>query len=264
MLRQTPLGPPGADGGDVGLEPLLLRPVRLGRQLHEGVQGDLHPRALALVQVVEVGEDAADDGLVRDDDDVLAALELHDDGLEADDDVAVALAAAVPVVVLVVVARAEVLGVLALNLLVRHAVADARLELVERLPLQLLPPRLGREVARRLDRALQRRRPDGQRRVFGDPGLAHQARQGPRVQLAALRDVGVTANFAVEIVLRFAVLDGLQFGWAVLMGRWSGTYSREPYAAGLDVEVLEVVDKTGGEVVWDAVDEDLMSAFTSA
>ena len=208
MLRLTPFSPPRTDGRDVGLEPLLLGPVGLGRQLHERVQRDLHPRTLALVQVVEVGEDAADDGLVGDDDDVLAALELHDDGLEADDDVAVALAAAVPVVVLVVVARAEVLRVLALNLLVRHAVADARLELVERLPLQLLPPGLGGEVARRLDRAFQRRRPDGERRVFGDAGFADQSRQGARVELAALRDVGVAADFAIEVIFGFAVLNG--------------------------------------------------------
>ena len=143
MFRLTALGPPRAHGRDIGAVPVLLRPVGLGGELHERVQRDLHPRALALVHVHEVGEDAADDGLVRHDDDVLAALELHDDRLQSNDDVTVRLAAAVAVVVLVVVARAKVFRVLVLDLLVGHAVADARLELVERLPLEYLPARLG-------------------------------------------------------------------------------------------------------------------------
>jgi hypothetical protein len=63
---------------------------------------------------------------VGDNDDVLAALQLHDDGLQADDHVAVRLTAAVAVVVLVFVAGGEVLGVLLGNFLVGEAIADTR------------------------------------------------------------------------------------------------------------------------------------------
>ena len=43
---------------------------------------------------------------------------------------------------------------------------------------------------------------------------------------------------------------------------WS--YAGEPDAPGLDVEVLEVVDKARGKVVGDAVDEDLVSQWLLA
>ena len=97
VFSRTALRPPRRHGGDVSLEPLLLRAICPRRELHERVQRDLHPRALGLREVVEVGEDAADDGLVGDDDDVLASLELHDDWFKADDDVAVGFAASVAV-----------------------------------------------------------------------------------------------------------------------------------------------------------------------
>ena len=89
MLRRTPLTPKRADGGNIRLEALLLGTVGPGRQLDERVQRHLHPRALLLRHVHVVSVDAPQDGLVRHDDDVLAALEFHDDGLEPDDDVAV-------------------------------------------------------------------------------------------------------------------------------------------------------------------------------
>lgn len=72
---------------------------------------------------------------MRDDQDILRALQLHDDGLEADDDVAVRLTPAVAVVVLVLITRSKVLGVLLLDFGVREAVADAGVELVECFPL---------------------------------------------------------------------------------------------------------------------------------
>jgi hypothetical protein len=76
--------------------------------------------------------------LMRDDQDVLGPLQLHDNRLEPYHHVAVRLAAAVPVVVLVVVARRKVVGVAVLDLLVRQTVADARVKLVQRFPLQLV------------------------------------------------------------------------------------------------------------------------------
>ena len=54
---------------------------------------------------------AAQDGLVADNEDVLLPLELHDDGLEPDDNVAVRLAATVAVVELVLVAIRKVIWV---------------------------------------------------------------------------------------------------------------------------------------------------------
>ena len=89
MLRRTPLTPKRANSRDIRLEALFLGTVRPGRQLDERVQRYLHPGALLLRDVHVVSVDAPQHGLVRHDDDVLAALEFHDDGLEPDDDVAV-------------------------------------------------------------------------------------------------------------------------------------------------------------------------------
>ena len=72
---------------------------------------------------------------MRDDQDILRALQLHDDGLEADDDVAVRLSPAVAVVVLVLITCSKVLGILLLDFSVRETVADAGVELVECFPL---------------------------------------------------------------------------------------------------------------------------------
>jgi hypothetical protein len=57
---EAALGPPRADGRDSGrdmrLEPLRLNPILVWSQLYQRVQRDLHPRALALMQVIEVGK----------------------------------------------------------------------------------------------------------------------------------------------------------------------------------------------------------------
>jgi hypothetical protein len=110
MFSLAALLAPSANSRHISVNPLLLSLVRARRQLDEGVERDVHPRALVLRGAHEVGVDTAQDGLVRDDEDVFAALELHDDGLEADDDVAVRLAAGVAVVVLVGVAGGESCG----------------------------------------------------------------------------------------------------------------------------------------------------------
>ena len=158
VLGLAALLAPSADGRYVSVDTLLLGLIRTRRELDETVQRNVHPRALILRRAHEVGVDAAQDGLVGDDEDVLAALELHDDGLEADDDVAVGLAAGVAVVVLVFVALRKVFGVLLLDLGVRQAVADARVELVESFPFELFKG----EEACGLDRSFQRGRPDGE------------------------------------------------------------------------------------------------------
>jgi len=168
MLRTTPLRPKRADSRNIRVEALFLRIVGLGRQLNKRVQGHFHPGTLLLRDVHVVSVDAAQDGLVRDDDDVLAALEFHDDGFEPDDDVAVTLAASVAVVVFVVVTGPEVFGESVFDFLVGEAVADAGIEFVERFPFELVVAfwRL-REEARRLDGAFEGRGPDGKFAAFG-------------------------------------------------------------------------------------------------
>lgn len=90
MLRNTALASPRRHGLNARLENLLLRSVRTRRQLDQRVQGNVEPRRFLLVFFHEVGVDAAQDGLVRYDEDVLAAFQLHDYGLEPDYNVAVA------------------------------------------------------------------------------------------------------------------------------------------------------------------------------
>lgn len=72
-----------------------------------------------------------------DNQDVLAALQLHDNGFQPDDDVTVRLAAKIAIVVLVLVALFEILGVFLFNLRVRETIADAGIEFVKRFPLEL-------------------------------------------------------------------------------------------------------------------------------
>ena len=206
MLRRTPLTPKRADGGDIRLEPLFLRTIRPGRQLDERMQRHLHPRALLLRHIHVVGINAPQHRLVRHDDDVLAPFQLHDDGFEADDDVAVGFPAPVSVIVLVVVARFEVFGVAVGDFLVREAVADARVQFVQGLPFQLVVALWGGgEEAGRLDGAFEGGGPDCELAVVADGG-SDQVGQRAGVEFAAFRDVGVAADFAGEVEFRFAVL----------------------------------------------------------
>lgn len=135
MLSGAALATPRADGLDFSLVDLYLGAVGPRRELHERVKRYWYPGAFFLCLLHKVGIDATNDGLVRNDENVLAALQFHDDGLEADHYIPVALTAAVAVVVLVFVASLEIFRVHVGDLLVRHAVADTSVELVERLPL---------------------------------------------------------------------------------------------------------------------------------
>lgn len=74
---------------------------------------------------------------MRDDEDVFASLQFHDDRLQADDDVAVGFAAEVTVIVLVFVSGGEIGGVLLLDLCICETVADTAVEFVQSLPFQL-------------------------------------------------------------------------------------------------------------------------------
>lgn len=68
-----------------------LTAIRLGSKLDHGVQRDVEVRQLFTVLVVEVGENAAQYGLVRNDEHVRLTLQLHDNWLEPRDEIFVAL-----------------------------------------------------------------------------------------------------------------------------------------------------------------------------
>lgn len=258
VLSRSTLSAPGRYGGDISLEAFLVCAVSTRGEFDEGVQRDLHPGTLLLRDVHEVGVDAAQDGLVGDDDDVLAAFQLHDDRLQTDDDVAVGFAAAVAVVVLVFVAGGEVLRVALGDLLVGQAVADTRVELVEGLPLQLLVAGRLLQVASGLDGSLEGRSPDDDLGVLGDARLAKELGQGASVGFTTLRDVGVTTDLAGQVVLGFSVLEMrlVKRSSEVKSKTKEASYARQPDGARLDVEVLDVVHQAAGEVVLYLVDDD--------
>ena len=116
------------------------------------MQWHFHPRTLLLRHVHIVGVDAPQDCLVRDNNHIFTPLQLHDDRLQSDDDIAVRFAAPVAVVVLVLVAGREILGVAFGDFLVCETVADARVEFVQGLPFELRIVLVGRgEEAGSLD-----------------------------------------------------------------------------------------------------------------
>jgi hypothetical protein len=59
---------------------------------------------------------------MSDDEDVLTTLQLHDDGLQTDDNITVALASAVAVVVFIIITSGEILGILLLDFGVGQAI----------------------------------------------------------------------------------------------------------------------------------------------
>lgn len=179
MSSCTALASPSTDGGNVGLPPLLDGTVGSRRQLNQRVQRYLHPGRLFLRAAHEISVDAAKHGLVSDNEDVLATLQLHNDGLEADDDVAVGLATQVAVVVLVCISALEVLGVTLFNLGVGQSVTDTRVELIEGLPGELLV----RQEAGSLDCSLEGGSPDGELGIAC--GVLDELRQLLSIELTA-------------------------------------------------------------------------------
>ena len=206
MLRRTAFTPKRAHGRDIGLEALLLGAVGARGKLDERVQRDLHPGALFLRHVHVVGVDAPQHGLMGHDDDVLAAFEFHDDGLESDDDVAVGFPAQVTVIVLVVVARFKIFRVPVRNLLIGQAVAQTRVQFVQGFPFKFVIAfgRRGEEPSG-LDRAFQGGGPNCELAVVTDGG-SDKVGKCTSVQFAAFGNVGVSANFASQIEFGFAML----------------------------------------------------------
>lgn len=227
MFRRTPLTPKRAHSRNIRLEPLLLRRIRPRRQLNKRMQRHLHPGALLLRHVHVICIYAPQHGLMRDDDDILAAFELHDDGFQANDDVAIALAAPVPIIILVIISGPKILRVAIRNLLIRKPITDPRVELIEGLPLEFIVAfRGGGEEAGGLDGAFEGGGPDCELAVVAD-GAGDEVGEGAGVEFAALGDVGVAADFAGEVEFGFAVLGG----WGVsgiLGGMGGGRYPGEP------------------------------------
>ena len=118
-----------ADGAvlDVDDVLLLLRVVDARLEFVDGVERDLDLRDVvddARVVIREVGVEAAQHGLVRNDDDrIRGTLDLDDDGLDAVDEVHVGLAARVAEAQLVLLAFVVNDGVLLLDFLVGESVA---------------------------------------------------------------------------------------------------------------------------------------------
>lgn len=89
MLGRSAFPSPGGHCWNVGFEALLLGTVCAGCQFDQCVERDFHPRALLLRHVVKVGVDTSQNSLVSDNDDVFAALELHDDRFQSNYDVSI-------------------------------------------------------------------------------------------------------------------------------------------------------------------------------
>lgn len=87
--------------------------------------------------------------------DILLPLQLHNDRFQPHHHIPITLPAPIPIIELVIVPRLIVLRVLFLDLLVCHAIAHARVELVERLPRLLFKGQFGAG----LDGTLQGGRP---------------------------------------------------------------------------------------------------------
>lgn len=208
MFRRTALTPKGAHSRDVRLEPLLLGAVRPRGQLDQRVQRDLHPGTLLLRHVHVIRVDTPEHGLVRHDEDILAAFQFHNDRLESDDHVAVGFSAPVAIVVFIVVSRLEVFRVVVRNLLVREAIADARVQLIEGFPFELVVAFWGcGEESSRLVGAFEGGGPDCKLAAVTDGG-SDEVGQRTGVELATFRDVGVSPNLAGQVEFGFSMLDG--------------------------------------------------------
>lgn len=138
MFRYAALLPECTDSRDVALEPLLQGTVCFRRELDDRMQRNLHPRRFLLRHVHVIRIDASQHRLVSHDDDIFAPLQLHDDGFKAYDNVSVAFATAIPVVVFVVIPGLEVFGIPLLDLGVGKTITNARVDLIQSLPFKLV------------------------------------------------------------------------------------------------------------------------------
>lgn len=89
VFRSASLAAPSAHGRDVCRVPDFFGAVGARCELDKCVKGYIHPRAFGLIVFHEVRIDATKHCLMRNDENVFAALKLHDDGFEANDYISV-------------------------------------------------------------------------------------------------------------------------------------------------------------------------------
>ena len=106
----------GIDSLDVDLEPSLLACIGAGSELDDRVEWNLDVGELFVRVVHKVGVDAAQNGLMSDDQNVALSLQLHDNGLQPKNNIAVRLSSSIAVVELVLISVCKVLGVLLLSI----------------------------------------------------------------------------------------------------------------------------------------------------
>eukprot|EP00162_Nutomonas_longa_P013380 comp21546_c0_seq1/m.47187 comp21546_c0_seq1/g.47187 ORF comp21546_c0_seq1/g.47187 comp21546_c0_seq1/m.47187 type:complete len:459 (-) comp21546_c0_seq1:18-1394(-) len=188
--------------------------VALARDLDKLVQGHLDIRAVLGLCVLEVGEQHTHHCLMCNDHNIdIDALKLNDQRLQPVNQIKIALAPrGIAEAQLVFAARAVHIRHLFAHFLVRHAFADARIDLVEHMELQHLVQRtLALVVDRVLDdvgrrhRAIQRRAPDhhGAARVV--VVVAQPCAEAMRILDTGLTQIRVAAKPVVEIEHTLAV-----------------------------------------------------------
>ena len=185
MFRRSTLATPGRHSRDISLEALLISSISTRGKLDQGMERNLHPRALLLGSIEEISVNAAQNSLVSNDDDVFAALKFHDNRLKADYNIAVRLSATVAVVVLVFVASCKVLRVFVCNFFVGEAIAHTRVKFIQGFPLKFLKSGLCGKVASGLNGAFEGRGPDDDLGIRGDSRFLEEARKSLCVSLTS-------------------------------------------------------------------------------
>lgn len=166
VFCRTSLPTPCRHRWDICLEALLSRSICFGCELHQRVKRNFQPWRLIGAGIHEIGIDASDDGLMGDDDDVVASLQLHDDWLQSNDHVTIGLSTPIPVIIFVLISRREILRIFLLDFTIRHPVAHARVQLVQSFPFELVPLGLRLQISGSLNRSFQCRCPDHKLRVL--------------------------------------------------------------------------------------------------
>ena len=138
MFSCTALDSESADSRDVRFKPLLLGRISSWSELDERVQRDFHPRGLFLWYVHVISVDTPQDGLMGDDDDVLASLEFHDDWLKPDDNISVAFATSVSIIIFVIISSSEVFWISIGNLLVGETITGPGIKFIQSLPFKFI------------------------------------------------------------------------------------------------------------------------------
>jgi hypothetical protein len=136
---------------------------------------------------------------VGDYNDILTPFEFHDNRLQANHNVTIALSATVAVVVLVIIPGFEVFWILFLDFLISKSIAYTRVKLIESFPFELIVAVGGRrKEAGSLNSTFECRRPYCQLAIIADR-LRNEFREFPGIELTALRDIRITSYLPLKI-----------------------------------------------------------------